>query len=1132
VTDRTVVYRLRAEAAQFRAEVAGAGAAVRKAAGDMAAANVDGEKYRRGLTTVGDTAGKVGLVAAGSLATMAKAAIDWESAWAGVTKTVDGSASQMAELEEGLRDLAKTMPATHEEIAGVAEAAGQLGVSREDILSFTKTMIDLGETTNLTAEAAATNIAQIANVMGTTGDEIDNFGAALVALGNDGASTEAQILDMTQRIAGAGAQIGLAETDILAIANAAASMGIEAEAGGSAISRVFTELAKATSSGGPKLEQFAEIAGMTAEQFVTAFGDDPAQAFQAFTEGLDRVNKSGGDVFTTLKQVGLSDIRVSQALLGMAASGDLLADSLALGKTAWDENTALAMEAAKRYDTTASEIQVSWNRIKDAGIEAGEALLPVVAGVAETVGSLADSFGALPDPVQNSLTGLLGITAVFGGGLWFTSKVVNGVADMKGALDDLGFSGDKTAGSLGRVGQAAAIAGATLASMAIVDQLQRQFEGLDTGLEGITGQLIELSETDGGKLSGEFDNIADSFDRLTDPNKAQAFQDSIYDTMGFLGSDSRVDEAVAQFEALDTALTNLVATGGVETADTAFDSLAESMGLNADEQKELLKLFPQYQDAMAGAENQSKLNTDTAEEQAAATESVAAAMTAAEEAAEDFKDLMESLNAVLSGRGEMRDYEAAIDDFTKTLKENGNTFDINTEKGRENQAMLDNIASSALAVADEMSQADRRKFLTQAIKDLRTMGAEMGLPKSEVKALIELLRTANKADVNPNIDANTGPALGKIAALEAKLRAIKDEDVFVNIREIKTTSLGPRIENANGSVLDFYANGGMRENHVAQIAPAGAWRVWAEPETGGEAYIPLAPSKRERSIDIWEEVGARLGVEFQQFANGGTSDKRKRKRRTSLEFDSVVDNSPTEAALQQAAEAAEAFYAEQDRALREAEDRAKREAEIAEAVFEGQQRAWDMATDAAQAQVDAAEAMVDSVQASMDRIGQAATSAFSGSWFTGGQDHGMWVGGGAGDWRSRAEADIAGLEERSSLITQLSGLGLAGAALEDLLGNQSNRGIAAMIQAGEIDDFAAFFAQREALMTTVQQQAGQAGYGADYAAASQQLVLTNQKLDLLNALIAQARPINVTETVSAAALAAEVARLQALWGGF
>jgi hypothetical protein len=71
---------------------------------------------------------------------------------------------------------------------------------------------------------------------------------------------------------------------------------------------------------------------------------------------------------------------------------------------------------------------------------------------------------------------------------------------------------------------------------------------------------------------------------------------------------------------------------------------------------------------------------------------------------------------------------------------------------------------------------------------------------------------------------------------------------------------------ADGGIVDYYANGGLRENHVAQIAPAGAWRVWAEPETGGEAYIPFAPSKRQRALDVWAETGKRLDA----FADGGT----------------------------------------------------------------------------------------------------------------------------------------------------------------------------------------------------------------------------------------------------------------------
>lgn len=65
-----------------------------------------------------------------------------------------------------------------------------------------------------------------------------------------------------------------------------------------------------------------------------------------------------------------------------------------------------------------------------------------------------------------------------------------------------------------------------------------------------------------------------------------------------------------------------------------------------------------------------------------------------------------------------------------------------------------------------------------------------------------------------------------------------------------------------------YANGGV-ENHTAQIARAGAMRLWAEPETGGEAYIPLSPSKRGRSTAILETVASKFGYGLTQFEDGG-----------------------------------------------------------------------------------------------------------------------------------------------------------------------------------------------------------------------------------------------------------------------
>ena len=112
-----------------------------------------------------------------------KEASSFQSAFAGVRKTVDGSEADYAKLEAGIRNMAKELPASAAEIAGVAEAAGQLGIEKSAILDFTRTMIDLGEATNLTADEAATSFARFANITGMPQTEFNNLGSTVVALG-------------------------------------------------------------------------------------------------------------------------------------------------------------------------------------------------------------------------------------------------------------------------------------------------------------------------------------------------------------------------------------------------------------------------------------------------------------------------------------------------------------------------------------------------------------------------------------------------------------------------------------------------------------------------------------------------------------------------------------------------------------------------------------------------------------------------------------------------------------------------------------------------------------------------------------------------------------------------------------
>ena len=218
-------------------------------------------------------AASLGIVAIASVRAFAQ----FESSFAGVEKTVDASRAELDELAMAFRNMAKEIPTSVNEINRVGEAAGQLGIELENIEAFTKTMLELGVATNLSAEQAATSLARLANITQLPQTEFDKLGSTIVALGNNLATTEAEIVNMGLRLAGAGSVIGLTEAQILSLAGALSSVGIRAESGGTAFTRVMLEMNNAVSNAGFELEAFAAIAGTTVEDFSKSFEARPAQ---------------------------------------------------------------------------------------------------------------------------------------------------------------------------------------------------------------------------------------------------------------------------------------------------------------------------------------------------------------------------------------------------------------------------------------------------------------------------------------------------------------------------------------------------------------------------------------------------------------------------------------------------------------------------------------------------------------------------------------------------------------------------------------------------------------------------------------------------------------------------------------
>lgn len=405
------------------------------------------------LHTIGD-----GMTAA------AESSIEFESAFTGVKKTVDGTPEQLAAISDEIKRMAAETGVSTTTIAAVAENAGQLGVATENIASFTRTMLDLGESTNLTADEAAVAIARLTNIMGSGEDATSRLGSSLVALGNNFATTESEILEMATRLASAGKLAGMSEAQILALATAMSSVGIEAEAGGTAMTQTLNAIDRAASSGGDTLETFARVAGMSAEEFTTAWRTDAAGALTAFIQGLSALSAQGGSVTAILDELGLSGIRQSNMLRSLALASNMMTDALETSNSAWAENVALANEANAVYGNTEHRISAARESINNLGIAIGDAFGPQISGGADMVNDLAQ---ALTDAAETApgLVSALGSVTV---GITGAAAAYVALKAAATAFNAIGITSLSALGPLAAVGAAIGLitAGVTTAASA------------------------------------------------------------------------------------------------------------------------------------------------------------------------------------------------------------------------------------------------------------------------------------------------------------------------------------------------------------------------------------------------------------------------------------------------------------------------------------------------------------------------------------------------------------------------------------------------------------------------------------------------------------------------------------------
>lgn len=401
-----LVVRIETDLTNFNRGLSDANARMQKTRGAMV----------QGTQQIGRAFTVMGAVITGTFALSAKAAINFEDAFAGVRKTVEATEEEFKQLSSNFRKLSTEIPITAVELAKIGETAGQLGIRGvENLTKFTKTIALLGVTTNISGEQAALSLSRFIKVIGASQGDIERVGAVIVALGNNFAARESEIIDLSVSLASFGRQINLSAAEVLAFATVIKSVGGEAQAASSAFQKLSLKIKDSVITSNKDLKVFAEIAGVTADEFSKKFGEDASGALADFLQGLNRIENAGESTTQALAKVGLADIRLIREIGKVIGANEDLRKGISLASSEWEKNTALTDEARKRFATTASQLKLLKNIIVNVAITIGDVFLPRIKEIIDFLKPAISKIGDWIEKNKKLASILITITLAIGG---------------------------------------------------------------------------------------------------------------------------------------------------------------------------------------------------------------------------------------------------------------------------------------------------------------------------------------------------------------------------------------------------------------------------------------------------------------------------------------------------------------------------------------------------------------------------------------------------------------------------------------------------------------------------------------------------------------------------------------------
>jgi TP901 family phage tail tape measure protein len=781
VPDRSVNYRFTGTFTNLTAGLATAGRNVTELGVKMTALDANGRKMRAGLTQLGSTAGKIGLVAAAGVAVAVRAAANFDQAMSNVQAATHETADNMGLLRQAAIDAGQATQFSATEAAQAVEELAKAGVSTSDILAGGLAgAMSLAAAGGLEVGDAAEIAASALVQFGLAGKDVPHV-ADLLAAGAGKAQGSVQDLGYALKYAGVpAASLGVSIEETTGVLAEFASAGIVGEQAGTTLRAMLISLAAPT-----------KLAQKTMEQYGISLYDANGK-FVGIQAAAQELQNKLGPLSEEQRNQALNQLFTNAALQGAIKLYEGGGAAVEDWTNKVNDQGYAAETAAIKMDNLKGDLEQLRGSLETALIGAGSGSRGPLRSLVQDVTKAVNAFNNLPGPVKSSVTALAGLTAVTGGSLWFGTKVIGGITATKQALRDLGVSATTTTRLMKGIGVAAGVATSLIAVATAIRAINDASRESLPGVQGMTENLLKLTNSgDFGALGSQFADLSDDLDRLFNKSRDEKLGDALFTPFkGLLGNTRDTQEAIDEIETLDAALANLATTRGPQAASDALLALGISGGLTGDQMADLRRSLPQLDEALAGA----RLGADGA---TTAQDGLAAATSGAADAADDqakaiedaVKAMHDQRDAAVSAFDAITSYRQAMKDATAQAKRNNEGIDGNSKAALKNRDALGRLAA-AWNSQDATVTSNVKKF-KEARENFIVTAEAMGVPEKAAKALADRLLAIPDQKVVPVTLPGVEDATNKARTLKDILDGLHSKRIDIALHYQTIGNRGP-----------------------------------------------------------------------------------------------------------------------------------------------------------------------------------------------------------------------------------------------------------------------------------------------------------------------------------------------------